>query len=400
MVPSDIGGITRAALAYFFNALSESPSDAEVDQLFWFLDKDNDLYIDWNEYLDCIMSKELPPTDQYQYGEYRQYTVELEHSLLRVFQQELLNQKRLETAKKQLIATGFGEAMLFDHLDYDQKGFLIYEDIEMFIKTKYNNVTAAKIERSWRRLEPDDRERVCYRQFLRCIRPTYFYASYNTHYVSNKSHSPGRAKKSRSSSRNRQDAQSEQVMAGKKKFKGGSTKRSYAILEESYRQAVEREIGQEKDNSIEAQGSPQGRPKSPMKRMKKVPKKFYSKNVNRQKIDKSFEACDADDAQRQAMFHSMTVEDTVDDRAQFNSMRVDPMVFNTNGSSTLMRTSVGKGQTTEDALVERVFEKASSRKVSELRESGVSKKLSDLRESGVEAGIQEDESLGAKDGGN
>jgi hypothetical protein len=136
-----------------------------------------------------------------------------------------------------------------------------------------------------------------------------------------------------------------------------------------------------------------------MKRMKKVPKKFYSKNVNRQKIDQSFEACDADDAQRQAMYHSMTVEDTVDDRAQFNSMRVDPMIFNTNGSSAMMRTSVGKGQTTEDALVERVFEKASSRKVSELRESEVSKKLSDLRESGVEGGIQEDESFGAKDGG-
>jgi hypothetical protein len=188
-------------------------------------------------------------------------------------------------------------------------------------------------------------------------------------------------------------------MPGKKKFKGGSTKRSYAVLEESYRQAVEREIGQEKDNSIEAQGSPQGPPKSPMKRMKKVPKKFYSKNVNRQKIDQSFEN-ETDDAQRHAMFHSMSVEETVDDRAQFNSMRVDPMVFNTNGSSGLMRTPFGKGQTTEDALVERVFEKASSRKVSELRESGVSKKLSDLRESGVEAGIQEGESFGAENRGD
>jgi Ca2+-binding EF-hand superfamily protein len=390
MVPSDIGGITRAALAHFFNALSECPTDAEVDQLFWFLDKDNDLYIDWNEYLDCIMSKELPPTDQYQYGEYRQYTVELEHSLLRVFQQELLNQKRLEEAKKLLIATNFGEAMLFDHLDYDQKGFLIYEDIEMFIKTKYNNVTAAKIERSWRRLEPDDRDRVCYRQFLRCIRPTYFYASYNVHYVSNKSHSPGRAKKSRSSSPNRQEAQSEQVMAHKKKTKGNSRKRSYAILEESYRQAVEREIGQETDNSVEAQGSktgPQRRPTSPMKRMKKVPKKFYSKNVNRQKIDQSFEACELDDAQPHTMFHSMTVEDTVDDRVQFQSMRVDPMIFNTNASSSaLIRTPVPKGQTAEDAF--------SSRKNSELRESGVSRKVPDLRESG------EEESFGVRDGAN
>jgi len=46
------------------------------------------------------MSKELPPTDQYQYGTYKEYTVELEHSLLRVFQQEMQNQKALEEARQ------------------------------------------------------------------------------------------------------------------------------------------------------------------------------------------------------------------------------------------------------------------------------------------------------------
>jgi hypothetical protein len=96
---------------------------------------------------------------------------------------------------------------------------------------------------------------------LRCIRPTYFYASYNTHYVTNKSHSPGRAKKSRSSSPIRGDAQSEQVMAYNKNAKKSTNGRSYAKLEESYRQAVEREIG--RDDSLEAQGSPNSPSKSP-----------------------------------------------------------------------------------------------------------------------------------------
>jgi hypothetical protein len=238
--------------------------------------------IDWDEYLNCIMSKEIPPTDQYKYGKHREYTVELEHSLLRVLQQEMLNQKRLEECKKHLFGTNFSEAVLFDFLDYDNKGFLIYDDVEYFIRNKYPNITTAKLERSWRRLEPDGQERITYRQFMKCIRPIYFYPAYTSHHISNKSLSPG-VTRSRSASPDRKKSLTRNTKSTVRHTTGGNRK-SYEVLEESYRQAVEREIGQSNNfNSV----STNSNLRSPVKRMKKVPKKYYSKNVEREKLETS-----------------------------------------------------------------------------------------------------------------
>ena len=102
-----------------------------------------------------------------QYGDYRDFSIELEHSLLRVFQQESVNQSRLEEARKLLMNTGPCEAALFDHLDYDSKGFLIFADVENFIRSKHRSLTVTKVERTWRRLEPDFDGRVHYRKFLK-----------------------------------------------------------------------------------------------------------------------------------------------------------------------------------------------------------------------------------------
>lgn len=231
--------------------------------------------------MDCIVSKEMPIDGVNQYGDYRDFSIELEHSLLRVFQQESVNQSRLEEARKLLMNTGPCEAALFDHLDYDSKGFLIFADVENFIRSKHRSLTVTKVERTWRRLEPDFDGRVHYRKFLRAIRPTSFYPAYTSHYLSNKSMSPSRKFRSRSPNRESSKVLESTLLSNvslrKSKTPARMNKETYQkknkdweVMEESYRQAVEREIGTSERNQ-----------ESPVKRLSKVPKKYYSKNVNR-----------------------------------------------------------------------------------------------------------------------
>ena len=54
-------------------------------------DKDGDGYIKWTEFLDLIVSEELAHRYN-QYGTADDLSVELQHSLMRVFEQEMLNQ--------------------------------------------------------------------------------------------------------------------------------------------------------------------------------------------------------------------------------------------------------------------------------------------------------------------
>jgi len=174
------------------------------------------------------------------------------------------NQQRLEEARKLIMSTGPCEASLFDHLDYDSKGFLIFADVENFIRSKHRSLTTTKVERSWRRLEPDNDGRVHYRKFLRAIRPTYFYPSYTSHYLSNKSTSPNRKSKTnlRSKSPSRHSIVLETTIVNNSSIKKSNLQakmspdrnlkknKSYAIMEESYRQAVEREMGRKNDTPI------------------------------------------------------------------------------------------------------------------------------------------------------
>jgi len=209
--------------------------------------------------------------------------------LLRVFQQEMNNQQRLEQARKVLMSTGPCEASLFDYLDYDSKGFLVFAGVENFIRSKHRSLITTKVERAWRRLQPDNEGRVHYRKFLKAIRPTYFYESYTSHYLSNRSMSPN--KKGKKSHRPKspqrhgitldatiitnaimKNSKLQARMAPERNMKKNN---SYDVLEESYKQAVERQMTNKAG--------------SPIKRLAKVPKKYYSRNVNRLALEDKIE---------------------------------------------------------------------------------------------------------------
>ena len=243
--------------------------------MFCYLDADNDSFVDWEEYLRCVQSKELPSGDQYQHGKVYEFSVELEHSLLRVFQQEMLNQKKLEEARKALVSSGINEAAVFDYLDFDQKGFLMYDDIEYFIRSRHPNITTAKVERSWRRLEPDNEDRIGYRRFMQAIRPVIFHPMIVN--ASKKSLSP--VKKSLQSP----------ISAYHKISTTSITKKSYDRLEESYANKLASEIGESPQREAEASSYRKTSKRSPVKRMNPVPKKYYTKNVDAYSIEQEIE---------------------------------------------------------------------------------------------------------------
>lgn len=58
-----------------------------------------------------------------QYGDLRSFTIELEHSLMRIFEQEMVNQRNLEDARRTLSLSSYTESKLFDLVDLERKGW-------------------------------------------------------------------------------------------------------------------------------------------------------------------------------------------------------------------------------------------------------------------------------------
>lgn len=100
IIPSDFLGISKTALRAFLNDTGLYPPEYDLDLLFWSLDKDDDGAINWNEFLESIMSREHH--HKHPYGVFHAFSVELEHSLMRVFEQEMVNQCNLEEARRAL----------------------------------------------------------------------------------------------------------------------------------------------------------------------------------------------------------------------------------------------------------------------------------------------------------
>lgn len=191
VLTSDLGGITRTALRTFLNNNGLFPPEADLDLLFWNLDRDGDGLVNWTEFLNTVMSREhsfVPP----QYGTYYPFSVELEHSLMRVFEQEMVNQRNLEDSRRALHLSSYTESKLFDSVDRELKGWVSLADVDAFLKSRYAGTTYAKSERAFRRIDEDGDGRVVFEEFLRAVRPVYLYPTYADFYAFKRTNSPER----------------------------------------------------------------------------------------------------------------------------------------------------------------------------------------------------------------
>ena len=186
---SHLTGVSRNALKTYLNDCGLFPLEADLDLLFWNTDKDGDGLINWTEFLETVMSKENAYVTP-QYGDLRSFTIELEHSLMRIFEQEMVNQRNLEDARRTLSLSSFTESKLFDLVDLERKGWLTLNDLDAFLKSRYAGSTYAKSERAFRRMDEDRDGKVVFEEFLRAVRPVYMYPTYAEYYNIRRTASP------------------------------------------------------------------------------------------------------------------------------------------------------------------------------------------------------------------
>jgi Ca2+-binding EF-hand superfamily protein len=147
------------------------PKAEFLDLLFRTLDRNGDGSVDWEEFLDTVMAKECG-TPVY-YKNRNILSVELEHSLFRVFQVELEGLADLDGLKEQLyLYPTYSAVSLFDSLDRARKGYLDAHDLLNFLSRYSATMTFAKAERVLRRIDQDFDGRINFQEFLEFCRPS------------------------------------------------------------------------------------------------------------------------------------------------------------------------------------------------------------------------------------
>jgi Ca2+-binding EF-hand superfamily protein len=173
------GGVTLFELRDFFAHHDIAVESYELDLLYAHLDNNHDGVIAWKEFLNIVMSKEYHSGCQH--GKLADFSLELEHSLIRVFDQELQNEVVLEQSRRALWDTPhMSEKGLWEMLDVDKNGSITPEDFHQFLAPYVgDSYTTAQSQRIWNRMDNNKNADVDYEEFLRSIRPIYCYKQYD-----------------------------------------------------------------------------------------------------------------------------------------------------------------------------------------------------------------------------
>lgn len=176
IITPELSGITRTSMKQFLRDNGMNVPESEMDLLFWKLDVDGDGYVNWHEFLDLIQSRELSRTNS-QYDLYVEQTIDLEHSLARIFEQEMMNQRNIENARRRLHLSSLTETKLFDTIDRDRKGYITPTDLETWLTIRNASKSYTRYERAFRRMDLNNDGRITFEEFLQMVRPIYNYSS-------------------------------------------------------------------------------------------------------------------------------------------------------------------------------------------------------------------------------
>lgn len=147
----------------------------EVNMLFEHLDRDSDGYIDWEEFIKTVISKDCSFYEETQFNPNLQagdLSLELRHSLVRVFEEELKGLKILDQNKFELFNDkNFDLALSFKKLDIGKKDYLDIRDIYDFISFHVGQITYNRAERVLRRIDLDLDGKVIFGEWQIALRP-------------------------------------------------------------------------------------------------------------------------------------------------------------------------------------------------------------------------------------
>ncbi len=163
--------ISIADLGCFLEENNILTTRSELQSLFNHLDQNRDGIIDWPEFITTVISKE---GSFYEVGR-STFTLplEVEHSLARVFGEELAGLKRLEALKRALRKRpGFSLEAGFDHLDREKKGWISERDLFRFMDSQIGPVTHSISERTLRRLDTDCDGKIVFREWKQNLTPS------------------------------------------------------------------------------------------------------------------------------------------------------------------------------------------------------------------------------------
>lgn len=162
--------IGRDDIKSFLDASRIPLSLDELDMLFEGLDRDRDGVVSAQEFWYGICSRECSFV-----GECKtelKISLEVEHSLSRVLEQEVKVQKAIERAKRELnLIPGFSVTVCFDLLDKRGKGFIEVRDIYDFIAQNNSMISFTRAERTLKRLNLGSSGRIDPQEFKLALTP-------------------------------------------------------------------------------------------------------------------------------------------------------------------------------------------------------------------------------------
>ena len=174
---NDDGKLTPQCVSLFLEENQIYLQAESINLLFDELDRDRDGFIDWDEFVKTVISKEA---SFYEKGTELQNSLhhpqalqaELEHSICRIFEEELAGLIKMEKYKLQLsIHPELGMVQSFKMIDRFDKGYFDIRDIQKFVSQNLQHITMQRAERILRRLDLDYDGRVIYAEWNQSTRP-------------------------------------------------------------------------------------------------------------------------------------------------------------------------------------------------------------------------------------
>lgn len=168
------GGITYGDLKAFLIQNGVKTDPFKLDALMLHLDIDQDNVINWKEFLDLILSREIHKV--YDYGDLQPVSTEVEYSLVRILEQEMDNEMTLEPFRRAVWdSPGLDEEALFNALDAYKKTWISVQDVNEYLAAHIPDHTIGASERCFMRIDENNSNRISLKEFTKIIRPLYTY---------------------------------------------------------------------------------------------------------------------------------------------------------------------------------------------------------------------------------